>query len=120
MPILQITTNVPKEKVTPDVLTTLSKMVAEMLGKSEAYCMVHVVPDQLMTFGGTTEPCAVALFCSLGKLGVEENKSYAAKLYPYLETTLGIPSGRMYMSFRDMKTSEIGYKGTTFHEILGR
>ncbi|MPC96690.1 Macrophage migration inhibitory factor [Portunus trituberculatus] len=94
MPMLEIATNVPKEKVTPDVLTTLSKMVAEMLGKSESYCMVRVVPDQLMTFGGTTEPCAVTLFCSLGKIGVEENKTYAAKLFPYLEKTLGIPTDR--------------------------
>lgn len=120
MPTLQISTNVPKEKVTPEVLTTLSKMVAEMLGKSESYCMVHVIPDQLMTFGGTSDPCAAVLFCSLGKLGVEENKTYAAKLYPYLEKTLGIPPDRMYMNFHDLKTSEVGYKGTTFHEILGR
>lgn len=43
MPMLEIATNVPKEKVTPDVLTTLSKMVAEMLGKSETVRLICTV-----------------------------------------------------------------------------
>lgn len=35
MPILEVFTSVPKEKVTPEVLTGLSKLLSEMLGKSE-------------------------------------------------------------------------------------
>lgn len=35
MPMLEIATNIPKEKVTPDVLTSLSKLVSEALGKAE-------------------------------------------------------------------------------------
>lgn len=58
------------------------------------YCVVRIVPDQLMTFGGTAEPCGAGRLCSLGKIGVEENKAYAAKIYAYLEKTLGIPGDR--------------------------
>ncbi|XP_050712464.1 macrophage migration inhibitory factor homolog isoform X2 [Eriocheir sinensis] len=120
MPVLEVFTNVPKEKVTPEVLTGLSKLLSEMLGKSEQYCMVRIIPDQLMSFGGTTEPCGAVRLASIGKLGVEENKSHAAKLYAHLEQTLGIPSDRMYINFHDLETSNVGYKGTTFHAILGR
>lgn len=120
MPILEIATNVSKEKVTPEVLTTLSKILSETLGKSENFCTVRVVPDQLMTFGGTTEPCGVALLASIGALGVEKNKAHAAKIYAYLEKSLGIPSDRMYIKFDNLATSDVGYKGTTFHTILGR
>ncbi|MPC98972.1 hypothetical protein E2C01_094364 [Portunus trituberculatus] len=36
MPILEVHTNVAREKVTPGVLSGLSKMVSEMLGISES------------------------------------------------------------------------------------
>lgn len=64
------------------------------ISKTFQYVMVRIVPDQLMTFGGTTEPCAVGTLCSIGKLGVAENKAHAAKIYECLEKTLGIPSDR--------------------------
>lgn len=94
MPTLQLATNIPKEKVTVEILTSLSKVLAESLGKPEQYVMVHIVPDQLMTFGGSTEPCAVGSLTSIGKLGVEENKAYAAKIYEFVEKNLGIAGDR--------------------------
>ena len=38
MPMLEVTTNIPKEKVTTEVLTNLSKLLSETLGKSESVC----------------------------------------------------------------------------------
>ncbi|XP_042207489.1 macrophage migration inhibitory factor homolog isoform X2 [Homarus americanus] len=120
MPYLEIATNLTKEKITPEILTNLSKLLSAILGKAEQYCVVRVIPDQLMTFGGSSDPCATALLISLGKLGVEENKGHAAKIYEFVENSLGIPGDRMYIQFFDKPSSEIGYKGTTFHQLLGR
>ncbi|KAG7154479.1 Macrophage migration inhibitory factor-like [Homarus americanus] len=84
MPYLEIATNLTKEKITPEILTNLSKLLSAILGKAE----------QLMTFGGSSDPCATALLISLGKLGVEENKGHAAKIYEFVENSLGIPGDR--------------------------
>ncbi|KAK4299437.1 hypothetical protein Pmani_028285 [Petrolisthes manimaculis] len=119
MPVFQLFTNVPKEKITPQILTELTKVLSTVLGKPQDYCMVHIAPDQLMSFGGSTAPCGAARLTSVGKLGVQENKNHAKQFYEYLEKHLGIPGDRMYIEFTDKESSEIGYKGTTFHEILG-
>ncbi|XP_045130345.1 macrophage migration inhibitory factor-like [Portunus trituberculatus] len=120
MPILEVHTNVAREKVTPGVLSGLSKMVSEMLGISESYCMMHVLPDQLMSFGGSSEPCASVRLSSIGRLGVELNKTYAAKIFVFMEKHLGISNDRMFIVFQDLNTSTVGHKGTTFHELYGR
>ncbi|KAK8399209.1 hypothetical protein O3P69_003376 [Scylla paramamosain] len=88
--------------------------------KSESYCMMHVLPDQLMTFGGTSEPCAVVRLISIGRLGVELNKKHAAKIFAFMDKHLGISNDRMFMVFQDLDSSTVGYKGTTFHELYGR
>ncbi|XP_045619978.1 macrophage migration inhibitory factor [Procambarus clarkii] len=120
MPCLVISTNIPKERVTPEVMTSFSKQFSTVIGKPEQYCMVQVIPEQLMTFGGTFDPCASCTLVSLGQLGVAENKAIAKKIYEFTEKILGVPTDRMYIQFVDKPSSEIGYKGTTFHELLGR
>ncbi|XP_050442954.1 macrophage migration inhibitory factor homolog [Adelges cooleyi] len=119
MPVFRLETNIPKSKVTPDVLKKISKTVATTLGKPESYVVVNVVPDQLMVWEGKDAPCGTATLMSIGRLGVEENKKHAAALYPLLEKELGIPGNRLYITFLDQSTSSVGYTGTTFHSILG-
>ena len=55
-----------------------------------------------------------------GKLGEEENKAHAAKIFPIVTAHLGIPEDRMYILFHDAKTSEVAWKSTTFQAILGK
>ena len=57
-------------------------------------CII-VVPDQLMSFGGTTEPCAHIELVSIGRLGVEENKALSAVIYKLVQEKLGIPDTRL-------------------------
>ncbi|MCL4141530.1 UNVERIFIED_CONTAM: hypothetical protein GTU68_008306 [Idotea baltica] len=99
-----------------------------------------------MTFGGTIDACAVAKVTSIGKLGVKENKEHSAAISEFVEKHLAIPRSRqvfnffissslkykvtyinsiifffffrMYIMFYDKPASEVGYDGTTFHEIL--
>ena len=44
MPFLQVTTNVPKSKVTEDLIAVLTDVIAESLNKPKGYCAVHVIP----------------------------------------------------------------------------
>ena len=72
-----------------------------------------------MCWGGTNEPCGTARLLSLGKIGVKENKKYAASLYDHIEKNLGIRKDRLYIQFVDEEPANMGYNGTTFHEIFG-
>jgi phenylpyruvate tautomerase len=56
---------------------------------------------------------------SIGKLGVQENKSYSKILGEHIEKHLGVSPSHMYIEYQDIKTADLGYDKTTFHDILG-
>ncbi|XP_069683806.1 macrophage migration inhibitory factor homolog [Periplaneta americana] len=119
MPHFVLETNIPKSKVTVDFLKQTTALMAKTLGKPESYCVAGVIADQTMLWGGTTDPCGTATLMSIGKLGVEENKKHAALLYDHIEKNLGIPRTRLYITFVDADPANVGYNGTTFHQIFG-
>jgi phenylpyruvate tautomerase len=119
MPLLRLETNIPKSKVTVDFLNQTTAIMAKTLGKPESYCFATVIPDLPAAWGGSTDPCGTATLLSIGKLGVEENKKHAAVLHDHFEKNLGIPRNRLYIIFIDEDASNVGYNGTTFHEIFG-
>ncbi|VVD05310.1 unnamed protein product [Leptidea sinapis] len=88
MPHLRIETNVPKNKIPDDFVFKAIPLLAKSLGKPENYCVVSVIPDLPMTFGGTTDPCAIANIMSIGALGVEQNKKHAKVLFELVEKEL--------------------------------
>lgn len=55
---------------------------------------IHVIPDQMMTYGGSTEPCAMCTLNSIGKIGVEENKEHTKVLTEKISSELGVPARR--------------------------
>ena len=117
MPFLQVNTNIPKEKITEQFTLSLTDVLAKTLSKPKDYCAVHILPGQMISFGGTNEPCAYVSLMSIGRLGVEENKKHSHALMGALEK-LGIPSSRIYIYFQDALPFEVGYNKTTFAEIL--
>ena len=54
---------------------------------------------------------------AVGKLGVEENIKYTGELMRFFETKFGIPPSRFFLSFVDLKPSDVGYNGSTFHAL---
>ncbi|GMH43619.1 hypothetical protein BSKO_11541 [Bryopsis sp. KO-2023] len=115
MPTLNLTTNVPAGSVnSSDLLATLSKMVAEALGKPEKYVLISVTTEKPMSFGGTEDPCAYAELISIGKLGLEENKKISAVLSECVSVKLGVPSNRFYIKFVDVARQDFGWSGGTF------
>ncbi|KAL0818320.1 hypothetical protein ABMA28_008802 [Loxostege sticticalis] len=119
MPHLRIETNVPKNVITQDFILKAGAVIAKTLGKPDQYCAVSVIPDLPMSFGGSTSPCAIANLMSIGGLGVDQNKKHAKVIFELVEKELGVPSDRMYITFQNETTSDVGFKGTTFHEIFG-
>ncbi|XP_075217331.1 macrophage migration inhibitory factor homolog [Lycorma delicatula] len=119
MPFFRIETNLPKSKVPATFHQTTVKVIAKALGKPESYCGILIVPDQSISFSGSSDLCGNASLMSIGQLGVEQNKKIAAIIYDHIEKELGIPKDRMYISFIDSPSSDVGYNGTTFHAIFG-
>ena len=53
-----------------------------------------VTPGQMMTFGGTQEPCALMNIGSIGNLGVEDNKRISAIIFKLIKEKLNIEGTR--------------------------
>eukprot|EP00894_Picocystis_sp_ML_P004323 jgi/Pico_ML_1/54840/g699.t1 len=115
MPTLNVTTNVPVDRVAAsDLVAALSKAVAELVGKPEAYVMVSLKPDTAMCFAGNEEPCAFGELISIGAIGGEKNKSISSGLSRILVEKLAVPPNRFYLKFYDVERSDFGYNATTF------
>jgi phenylpyruvate tautomerase len=117
MPNLTINTNIPRSKFPANFCADMTKVLADTLSKPESYCVVHVNADQMMTWAGSSEPCASCTCTSIGQLGVEPNKKHSKAIMAELNK-LGIPSSRIYIHFIDSKPGDMGYNNSTFHGIL--
>ncbi|MFH4978098.1 hypothetical protein AB6A40_004807 [Gnathostoma spinigerum] len=67
-----------------------------------------------MTFGGSDEPCGVAVLKSIGGVGGSRNNSHAAKLFKHIQDKLGIAGNRLYIEFIDIDASAMAHNGRTF------
>ncbi|KAL4223994.1 hypothetical protein ACF0H5_017451 [Mactra antiquata] len=113
MPIFNVFTNLSKDKIPDFFLLDASKFIACLLGKPETYVTVRVVPDQMMSHGGSTEPCASVQLMSIGNLG-DQNKCHSENIGSFLKEQLGIPNDRYYIIFTDVARNDCGYSGKTF------
>ncbi|XP_075215177.1 macrophage migration inhibitory factor homolog [Lycorma delicatula] len=119
MPIFRLETNLVKCKLPSDSLQTITKVIATALNKPEEKCSVSILPDQLISFGGSTDLCGNATLLSIGGLGIEENKRISGAIFDHIENHLGIPKNRLYLLFVDAKPSQVGFNGTTLHSVYG-
>ncbi|CAG9815820.1 unnamed protein product [Phaedon cochleariae] len=122
MPYFCLETNVPDEKIPADLPAKLCEVMAESSAKPLDVCCASVTGGVKMSWGGNNEPAALATFVGLaaiGVIGVEENKKHTKAFTDYLTKSIGIRADRIYITFIDAKTSGLGSKGTTYHEIYG-
>uniref|UniRef100_A0A8D2GV29 Macrophage migration inhibitory factor n=1 Tax=Urocitellus parryii TaxID=9999 RepID=A0A8D2GV29_UROPR len=94
MPMFVVNTNVPRASVPDGLLSELTQQLAQATGKPAQYIAVHVVPDQLMAFAGSSEPCALCSLHSIGKIGGAQNRSYSKLLCGLLAERLRISPDR--------------------------
>ena len=82
MPMFIVNTNVPRASVPEGFLSELTQQLAQATGKPAQYIAVHVVPDQLMTFSGTNDSCALCSLHSIGKIGGDAHVSCCVACCP--------------------------------------
>ncbi|XP_010084548.1 PREDICTED: macrophage migration inhibitory factor, partial [Pterocles gutturalis] len=78
------------------------------------YIAVHIVPDQMMSFGGSTDPCALCSLYSIGKIGGQQNKTYTKLLCDLISKHLHVSADRVYINYFDMNAANVGWNGSTF------
>nr|XP_048296567.1 macrophage migration inhibitory factor-like [Myodes glareolus] len=110
-----VNTNVPRASVPEGLLSELTQQLAQATGKLAQYIAVHVVLDQLMTFSGSSDPCAPhSLHCYIGKIGGAQNRTYSKRLCSLLAAHLHISPDRIYINYYDRSTANVGWNGSTF------
>ncbi|XP_044131466.1 macrophage migration inhibitory factor-like [Bufo gargarizans] len=114
MPTFELFTNVARDAIPENLLCSLTEQLAKATGKPSEYIAVHIMPDQMMSFGGTTEPCALCSLKSIGKIGGPQNKNYTTLLSDILSKQLHISANRVYFNFVDLNPSNVGWNKTTF------
>uniref|UniRef100_K7F7A4 Macrophage migration inhibitory factor n=1 Tax=Pelodiscus sinensis TaxID=13735 RepID=K7F7A4_PELSI len=102
--------NTPQRREIEDGILT-SSLTVDFVSQ---YIAVHIVADQLMSFGGSTDPCALCSLHSIGKIGGQQNKNYTKLLCDLLTKQLHIPADRVYINYYDMNAANVGWNGSTF------
>jgi len=114
MPLLKLETTVEisGEKKTT-LLASLSKIVAQTIGKPEQYVMV-TIGQAGMLMAGKPGDAAFGDLRSIGGLSSEVNRQLSQKICQLLNQTLGIAPDRIYLNFTDVKAGNWGWNGATF------
>ncbi|XP_051513707.1 macrophage migration inhibitory factor [Myxocyprinus asiaticus] len=114
MPMFVVNTNVAKDAVPAELLSEATQELAKAMSKPAQYIAVHIIPDQMMMFGGKGDPCALCSLTSIGKIGGAQNKKYSKLLMDLLNKHLGISPDRIYINFIDMDAANVAWNSTTF------
>ena len=114
MPLLKLETTValPDEK-RHALLTSLSKLVADTIGKPEEYVMVTVSAASVLMSGKTGHCCFVDIR-SIGGLSADVNRKLSQKVCRILNETMGVSPNRVYLNFTDVPATNWGWNGNTF------
>ncbi|KAM3612598.1 uncharacterized protein V6R79_010806 [Siganus canaliculatus] len=118
MPTFVVHTNVAKKDVPPALFSEATEELAKAVGVGSEYFAVQVTADQLMTFGGKKDPCALCYVHSIVNLNPSQNKIYSKLLCGLLKKHLGISSDRLYIIFVPMEATNVGWKDTTFDVFM--
>ncbi|NXC62337.1 MIF factor, partial [Aleadryas rufinucha] len=113
MPRFIVNTNISRDKVLESFAGELTQQLSKALGKPAQYVAIQISPDRVMSFGDSTDPCAMCFLYSIGKIGEQENKIYSKLLCDLLNKQLKIPSDRIYISFFDISSGNVGWNNTT-------
>lgn len=114
MPYLKLNTNVSiSSQQSPQLLTQLSKLMAQETGKPERYVMVELVENKAMLFAGTKEPLAYLECKSIG-LSSNQAKSISAAVSQVLKDSLQLGGDRIYIEFSNCPGEFWGWNGSTF------
>ena len=113
MPMLSLRTNVviPQDKH-EKLISGLSTIVADGIGKPEQYVMVAIEEASLL-MGGKPGPAAFIDLRSIGGLSPAVNGRLSALLCDAMERVLAIPKNRVFINFTEVSGGNWGWNGST-------
>lgn len=116
MPLIKVQSSVsaPEKAVVESLLKSLSAKVAKHFGKPESYVMTAFESDVPMTFGGSFDPVCYIEIKNIGTMTSGQTKSMSQDFCQEIESTLDIPSDRIYIEFNDAQRHLWGWNGSTF------
>lgn len=79
---------------------------------------ISVQPNQLITFGGTNEPCALVSIQSIGNQSLDENRQSCKKIFEHLQNELNISSKRIFINFINFAPCNVGWDGRIYEDIF--
>jgi len=114
MPFLKLETTVvlPEDK-RKALLASLSKAVAETIGKPEQYVMV-IASQAAMVMSGKPGDAVFVDIRSIGGLSDDVNRKLSHQVCKLLKDSLGISPDRVYLNFTDVDAGNWGWNGSTF------
>lgn len=95
------------------ILSELSQLVAQSMGKPQNYMMVSIAESKI-NISGSQNAAAFADLRSIGGINAATSKMLSQKLCDYLHKELAIDKERIYCNFTDIPASNWGWNGTTF------
>jgi len=114
MPLLKLETTVAlSDDKRNSLLTTLSKIVAETIGKPETYVMVTLSPSAILMAGEPSDAAFVDVR-SIGGLSSDVNRQLSQKICATLKEALSIEPNRIYLNLSDIDAANWGWNGSTF------
>ncbi|XP_060076029.1 macrophage migration inhibitory factor-like [Ylistrum balloti] len=113
MPTFVVYTNLPTIPDADQFLRDASKFVADRLAKPEKFVTVRVHPNQLMSHGGSTDPCGSVELYSIN-LGTDKNNEHTKAIGDFIADKLTIPRDRFYVNFNSLERIDVGIDGKTF------
>jgi len=114
MPLLKLETTVAlADAQRQQLLTSLSKLVAQTIGKPEQYVMVTVGPAAILMSGKPGDAAFVEIR-SIGGLSGNVNRKLSSEVCKLLNDVVRIRPERVYLNFTDVDAGSWGWNGSTF------
>jgi phenylpyruvate tautomerase PptA (4-oxalocrotonate tautomerase family) len=114
MPLLKLETTVAlTEDKRQALLASLSKILAETIGKPQQYVMV-TASQVAIQMSGRPGDAAFVDVRSIGGLTGEVNRNLSKRVCELLNDSLGIPPDRIYLNFTEVQASHWGWNGNVF------
>ncbi|GAA5813339.1 hypothetical protein MFLAVUS_006816 [Mucor flavus] len=117
MPLLEITSATAPKDI-KSFTKRISATFSEFIGKPESLCVVTFTKVDSLLYSGSDEPGFIAKVGSIGHIDNDRNAKLTDAVTKVLEEELGAVHDRGYFVFTDIPPQNIGYKYTTFSNLI--
>ncbi|XP_058512635.1 D-dopachrome decarboxylase-like [Ochotona princeps] len=113
MPLVELETNLPADRLPAGLEKRLSQAAAAILGKPENGVTVILRPGLIILMGGSTEPYVCLRISSIGLVGsAEKNSAHSARFFEFLTKELALGQDRILILFNPVEPWQVGKQGT--------